>query len=137
MGLGALGFGVYQIMWSVALRRRFGRRLGLADRGDAVFTALLAVVSGADLLTRTKLIGSLVWFAGVGVIVASGPGLTIGGAIVGDALTLAAAVCWSIHTAFGAPIWSGPLQRRCRPPPGRWSAARWCWPFPVLRRVSG
>jgi drug/metabolite transporter (DMT)-like permease len=104
MGLGALGFGVYQVMWSVALQEIPAGDSALLIAATPVFTALLAVVSGADFLTRTKLIGSLVSFVGVGVIVASGPGLTIGGAIVGDALTLGAAVCWSIYTAFGAPI---------------------------------
>jgi drug/metabolite transporter (DMT)-like permease len=67
-------------------------------------TALLAVYTRADDLTRTKLLGSLVSFAGVGVIVASGAGLALGQSLVGDLLTLAAAVCWSVYTAFGAPI---------------------------------
>jgi drug/metabolite transporter (DMT)-like permease len=104
MGLGALGFGAYQFMWSIALQEIPAGDSALLIAATPVFTALLAVVSRADVLTRTKLAGSLVSFAGVGVIVASGPGLTVGGAIVGDALTLAAAVCWSIYTAFGAPI---------------------------------
>jgi drug/metabolite transporter (DMT)-like permease len=104
VGLGALGFGVYQFMWSIALQQIPAGDSALLVAATPVFTALLAVVSGADFLTRSKLLGSLVSFAGVGVIVASGPGLTVGGAIVGDALTLASAVCWSIYTAFGAPI---------------------------------
>ncbi|MEO8273900.1 MAG: DMT family transporter, partial [Chloroflexota bacterium] len=104
MGLGALGFGIYQIMWSIALQEIPAGDSALLIAATPVFTALLAVVSRADVLTRAKLFGSLVSFAGVGVIVASGPGLTVGGAILGDALTLAAAVCWSIYTAFGAPI---------------------------------
>lgn len=104
IGLGALGFGVYQFMWSIALQQIPAGDSALLIAATPVFTALLAVVSRADILTRTKLAGSLVSFAGVGVIVASGPGLTVGGEILGDALTLAAAVCWSIYTAFGAPI---------------------------------
>jgi len=104
MGLGALGFGVYQIMWSVALQEIPAGDSALLIAATPVITALLAVVSGADTLTRTKLLGSLVSFGGVAVIVASGPGLSVGKAIVGDALTLGAAVCWSIYTAFGAPI---------------------------------
>jgi drug/metabolite transporter (DMT)-like permease len=43
-------------------------------------------------------------FAGVALVVASGPGLAFGGAIVGDVLTLAAALCWSIYTVFGAQV---------------------------------
>jgi drug/metabolite transporter (DMT)-like permease len=104
LGIGALGFGVYQILWATALQDIPAGDSALLIATTPVITALLAVGNGADVLTRTKLIGSLVAFAGVGVIVAAGHGITLGGALVGDALTLAAALCWSIYTAFGAPI---------------------------------
>ena len=104
LGLGALGFGVYQILWSIALQDIPAGDSALLVAATPVLTALLAVRSGADVLTRTKVGGSLVSFAGVAVIVASGPGLSFGSALVGDLLTLVAALCWSIYTAFGAPI---------------------------------
>ena len=104
IGLGALGFGVYQILGSVALQDIPAGDSALLVATTPVITALLAVVSGADTLTRTKLLGSLVSFAGVGVIVSAGHGLTLGSAIVGDVLTLIAAACFSVYTAFGAPI---------------------------------
>jgi len=104
VGLGALGFGVYQILWSVALQDIPAGDSALLIATTPVITALLAVVSGADVLTRTKLLGSLVSFAGVAVIVSAAHGITLGSAIVGDTLTLIAAVCWSVYTAFGAPI---------------------------------
>ena len=104
LGLGALGYGVYQALWSTALQDIPAGDSALLIAATPVITALLAVYAGADVLTRRKLGGSLVSFAGVAVIVASGPGLTVGGAIVGDALTLVAAACWSVYTAFGAPI---------------------------------
>jgi drug/metabolite transporter (DMT)-like permease len=104
LGLGALGFGIYQILWSVALQAIPAGDSALLIATTPVITALLAVTNGADTLTRTKLLGSLVSFAGVGVIVSSGHGLSLGGAIVGDVLTLVAALCWSIYTAYGAPI---------------------------------
>lgn len=104
LGLGALGFGAYQIMWSIALQDIPAGDSALLVATTPVITALLAVRSGADTLTRTKLLGSLISFAGVAVIVASGPGFSLGSALVGDVLTLAAAACWSVYTAFGAPI---------------------------------
>jgi drug/metabolite transporter (DMT)-like permease len=104
LGLGALGFGIYQVLWSTALQDIPAGDSALLIATTPVITALLAVYAGADVLTRHKLGGSLISFAGVAVIVASGPGLTVGGAIVGDALTLVAAFCWSVYTAFGAPI---------------------------------
>ncbi len=104
LGLGALGFGVYQILWSTALQDIPAGDSALLVASAPVMTALLAVYSGADVLTRTKVFGSLISFVGVAVIVASGPGLSFNASIVGDLLTLAAALCWSIYTAFGAPI---------------------------------
>lgn len=104
LGLGALGFGVYQILWATALQDIPAGDSALLIATTPVITALLAVVSGADILTRTKLLGSLVSFAGVAVIVSAGHGITLGSALIGDALTLIAAVCWAIYTAFGAPI---------------------------------
>jgi drug/metabolite transporter (DMT)-like permease len=104
LGLGAIGFGVYQILWSTALQEIPAGDSAMLVAGTPVLTALLAVISGADVLTRTKLVGSLVSFAGVGVVVASRPGFGLTTSLVGDALTLGATLCWSIYTAFGAPI---------------------------------
>ncbi len=104
LGLGALGFGVYQILWSIALQDIPAGDSALLIATTPVITALLAVVSRADTLTRTKLLGSVVSFSGVAIIVSAGHGISLGSALVGDALTLLAAVCWSIYTAFGAPI---------------------------------
>ena len=104
LGLGALGFGIYQILWATALQDIPAGDSALLIATTPVITALLAVVSGADTLTRTKLLGSLVSFTGVAIIVSAGHGITFGGALIGDALTLLAAVCWSVYTAFGAPI---------------------------------
>ena len=104
MGLGALGFGIYQMLWSIALQSIPAGDSALLIATTPVITALLAVVSGADILTRTKLIGSLVAFGGVAVIVAAGHGISIGSTLIADGMTLISATCWSIYTAFGAPI---------------------------------
>jgi drug/metabolite transporter (DMT)-like permease len=104
LGLGALGFGIYQILWSTALQQIPAGDSALLVATTPVLTALLAVYSGADVLTRTKLAGSLVSFTGVAIIVAAGPGLALGESLVGDVLTIVAAFLWSIYTAFGAPI---------------------------------
>lgn len=104
LGLGALGFGLYQILWATALQDIPAGDSAMLVAVTPVLTALLAVVSRADVLTRTKLIGSLVSFAGVALVVASRPGFGLTTSLVGDALTLGATLCWSIYTAFGAPI---------------------------------
>ena len=38
------------------------------------------------------------------IVVASGPGLSLGGSLVGEALTFGAAVLWAFYTAFAAPF---------------------------------
>lgn len=107
--LGAVGFGVYQWLWSIALQAIPAGDSALLIATTPVMTALLAVVIGADVLTRTKLLGSLVSFAGVAVIVSAGPGISLGsglvpGVLLGDLLTLIAAGCWAVYTAFGSSV---------------------------------
>jgi len=110
LGLGALSFGVYQIAWSTALQWIPAGDSALLVAATPVLTALLAVIAGSDVLTRVKIAGGLLSFAGVAIVVAAGPGLGLGlgrGAglvLVGDLLTLGAALLWSIYVAFGAPI---------------------------------
>jgi drug/metabolite transporter (DMT)-like permease len=104
LGLGALGFGAYQILWATALQDIPAGDSALIIAATPVMTSLLAVSSGADVLTRSKLLGSLVAFVGVGVVIAAGPGLGLTASLVGDLLTLGAAACFAIYTAYGAPI---------------------------------
>jgi drug/metabolite transporter (DMT)-like permease len=104
MALGGLGFGIYQFLWSIALQEIPAGDSALLIATTPVITALLAVVSGADVLTRMTLLGSLVSFAGVAVIVSAGHGLSLGSALIADLMTLIAATCWSIYTAFGATV---------------------------------
>jgi drug/metabolite transporter (DMT)-like permease len=107
LGLGALGFGVYQMLWTTGLTTVAAGDSALIIAATPVLVAILAVVARSDVLTPLKLAGVLISFAGVAIVIASGPGLSIGGSLVGEAITLGAAVCWSIYTAFGAPY----LQR--------------------------
>jgi drug/metabolite transporter (DMT)-like permease len=108
MGLGALGFGVYQVIWSTALQSIPAGDSALLIAATPVLTALLAVVAGSDVLTRVKLAGGLISFVGVAIVIASGSGFAGLGAssavLIGDGLTLLAALCWSVYTAFGAPF---------------------------------
>ena len=108
--LGGLGFGIYQILWTTGLTTVAAGDSALIIAATPVLVALLAVVARSDVLTPLKLAGVLVSFAGVAIVVASGPGLSIGGSIVGEVITLGAAFCWSIYTAF-----AGPYLRRISP----------------------
>ena len=102
-GLGALGFGAYQILWTTGLTTVTAGDSALLIAATPVLVALLAVFARTDVLTPNKLAGVLISFAGAAIVIASGPGLSLGGSLVGEAITLGAAVCWAIYTAYAAP----------------------------------
>jgi drug/metabolite transporter (DMT)-like permease len=104
LAIGALGFGLYQILWASALQSIPAGDSAFLIATTPVLTALLATVAGSDTLTPRKLGGALISFVGVGIVVAGGPGLGLGTSLLGDALTLGAALCWSAYTSWGAPI---------------------------------
>jgi drug/metabolite transporter (DMT)-like permease len=108
--LGGLGFGLYQMLWTTGLTTVAAGDSALIIAATPVLVALLAVVARSDVLTPMKLAGVLVSFVGVALVIGSGPGLSLGGSIAGEVITLAAAVCWSIYTAF-----AGPYLRRISP----------------------
>jgi len=101
MLLGVVGFGMYQLVWSLGLTRIPAGDSALIVAVSPVLVALFAGVLGMDRLTPPRLAGALVAFSGVAVVVASTSGLTLGASLVGDLLTLAAAVCWAIYTLLG------------------------------------
>jgi drug/metabolite transporter (DMT)-like permease len=103
-GLGALGFGIYQILWTTGLSMVPAGESALIIASTPVLVAILAVIAGSDVLTRAKLGGGLISFVGVALVIASGAGLSLGGSLVGEAITLLAALCWSVYLAFGAPF---------------------------------
>jgi drug/metabolite transporter (DMT)-like permease len=103
-GLGALGFGLYQILWTTGLATVPAGDSALIIASTPVLVAFLAVLAGSDVLTPAKIVGGVTSFAGVAIVIASGEGLTIGGSLAGEAITLLAALCWSVFLAFGAPV---------------------------------
>ena len=108
IALGGLGFGVYQILWTVGLQSIPAGDSALLVSSTPVIVAVLAVIVGSDTLTPPKAAGVLLSFLGVVIVISAGVGIDLSGSPVGFALTLGAALCWGIFTAVGARI----LQRR-------------------------
>jgi drug/metabolite transporter (DMT)-like permease len=102
--LGAIGFGLYQILWTTGLTTVPAGDSALLIASTPVLVAILAVAARSDVLTPAKLVGAIVSFVGVGAVIASGPGLSLGASLGGEAITLLAAGCWSLYMAFGAPF---------------------------------
>jgi drug/metabolite transporter (DMT)-like permease len=102
--LGGLGFGVYQMLWTTGLTTIAAGDSALIIASTPVLVAFLAVLARSDVLTPGKLLGGVVSFSGVALVIASGQGLSLGGSLAGEAITLLASVCWAFYTAFGAPF---------------------------------
>jgi len=75
LGLGAIGFGLYQILWPTALQTIPAGDSAFLIAATPVLTALFASMAGSDTLTPRKMIGAVISFVGVGIVVAAGRGL--------------------------------------------------------------
>ncbi|MEX1171396.1 MAG: DMT family transporter [Chloroflexota bacterium] len=102
--LGGLGFGVYQMLWTVGLVSIAAGDSALLIAASPVFTAVIAVLIGTDTLDPRKAVGVVLSFSGVALVIGAGVGFEFSGAPIGFAMTLAAAVCWAVYTAVGARV---------------------------------
>lgn len=104
IGLGMLGFGGYQVLWTLGLTQITAGDSALIIAASPVATALIAGAVGLDRLTAPKLAGALTAFAGVAIVIGAGAGLRLDASLAGDALTLTAALLWAIYTVAGTRV---------------------------------
>jgi drug/metabolite transporter (DMT)-like permease len=102
--LGVLGFGCYQLLWTVGLTQVSAGDSALIIAASPVLVALLAAAVGMDTLTAPKLAGALLAFAGVAVVIGGGHELTLGSSLMGALLTLGAAAVWAVYTIAGTRV---------------------------------
>jgi drug/metabolite transporter (DMT)-like permease len=104
IALGMLGFGGYQVLWTVGLTQITAGDSSLIIAVSPVAVALLAGAVGFDRLTAPKLAGALTAFIGVAIVIGAGAGLALGSSLVGEALTLSAALLWAVYTVSGTRV---------------------------------
>jgi drug/metabolite transporter (DMT)-like permease len=102
--LGAVGFGIYQPLWTFGLSQTTAGDSSLLIAGTPIFTLLIASAIGSDHLTRTRVVGAVVSFVGVGLVVLSATDTGIATHLAGDLITIFASVLWASYVAFGAPV---------------------------------
>ncbi len=102
LALGVLGFGGYQVLWTVGLTQITAGNSALIIAASPVLVALLAGAVGLDRLTVSKLAGAVVAFGGVAIVIAAGHAISLAASLPGDLLTLGAASLWAIFTTAGA-----------------------------------
>lgn len=101
--LGAIGFALYQVLWTLGLGQVPAGDSALLVAAAPVLTAVLAGAAGIDRLTAPRLAGAVVALAGVALVV----GATLPGAdapLGGYLLTLGAAASWAVYAVGGARV---------------------------------
>jgi drug/metabolite transporter (DMT)-like permease len=104
MALGVLGFGAYQVLWTIGLTEATAGDSALIIATTPVLVALIAAALGTDTLTVPKLVGALVSFAGVPLVIGFGQEQSTATTLVGAALTFGGAVVWAFYSALGARV---------------------------------
>jgi drug/metabolite transporter (DMT)-like permease len=102
--LGAIGFAVYQALWTTALDHTTAADSALLIAATPIITALIAAAIGSDRLTPLMIVGALVSFSGVALVVLGSTGAGFEARALGNILTLVAAALWAVYVAFGAPV---------------------------------
>ncbi len=102
--LGAIGFGIYQMLWTVALGQTTASDSALLIAATPIFTLLIAAAIGSDQLTPGRLTGAFFAFVGVALVVVSAGFTGFVGHLLGNLMTVVAAGLWAIYVAFGAPV---------------------------------
>jgi len=102
--LGVIGFGVYQVLWASAIQLITAGDSALLVATTPVLAVLTAVLARSDTLTAPRVVGALISFSGVAIVIGRGGSAGQQVSLVGDVVTLAAALCWAIYTSFGAPV---------------------------------
>lgn len=100
--LGGLGFGLYQMLWTVGLLTIPAGDSALLIAATPVATAVIAALIGTDTLYPAKAFGVILSFVGVVLVIAAGVGIELSGSPLGFGLTIAAMLCWATYTSFGA-----------------------------------
>lgn len=113
LGLGLLGYTVFQGVWGFALTLTTAAKGSILISTTPVFGALFARARG-ERLGAAGWAGVLLAFAGVFMVVSNGgAGLDFAdGALIGDALFLLNAAIWALFTSTSAPVVArlGPLR---------------------------
>lgn len=96
--VGAVGNGLYQIVFIEGLARTSAGNSALILATSPIFIALFSVMKKHDRPGRLGWIGIVMSFLGVGLIIWKGSGIDFRGELAGDLLTVLAAIFWATYT---------------------------------------
>ncbi len=103
--LGLVGISAFYTFQNLALRYTTAVNVGLLINFCTVFIAVLSVLWLGERLGRMAIVGIVLSFAGATLVGLPNGSFTLeGGRLLGDGLTLLAALCGAIYTVYGKRI---------------------------------
>lgn len=105
--LGVLGVGVYNIVWTCGIHRTTAANAALLISASPIFTGLFSLLRGEERISFSKCAGTIMAFAGIGVIINWTPGAEFrwqSGAFAGNILVLGGAVLFSMYAIMAKPL---------------------------------
>jgi len=100
--LGLVGISAFYTFQNLALRHTTAVNVGLLINFCTIFIAVLSVLWLGERLGRMAIAGIVLSFAGATLVGLPNGGFTLeGGRLLGDGLTLLAALCAAIYTVYG------------------------------------
>lgn len=101
--LGFVSMGAYMILFLEGLNYTTPADSAIILSTSPIFTYFFAIVAKQEEFRAHALLGSMVAFAGVGVVIL-GAGKDENGSLFGNTLTLAASVAWAYSAVFSRPL---------------------------------
>ena len=100
--LGALGFGVYQPLWSYGLRLTLASHSAILLSISPIVVVFIAFFKKEESIEWYNFLGIGIGFLGVTFLISQGNQTSSSPNILfGDILTLFAAICWGLYSYFG------------------------------------
>ena len=106
IGLGVLGYVLYQVCFVVGVNHTTAGSAALIMASAPMWTALISRLGGYEQLGRLSWLGLFVSMAGTGLVVAAGSDtVALGaGSLFGNAVMVVGAVLWGAYTALNKPV---------------------------------
>jgi drug/metabolite transporter (DMT)-like permease len=103
--LGLLANSCYQALFITGMSHTLAGNAALIISTTPLFTAVLGRLRGHERFQMRGVMGLLLAFGGLLLIIAAGhKGLSLGETLLGDALLIAATMCWSLYTVGSKPL---------------------------------
>ncbi len=102
-GIGLLGNALYQVLFAIGLDLTTSGISSLLIGTIPIWSALLARTLGWEKITRRTWLGIFIAFVGITLVTLSGPsweGTLAHNSLMGNGLTLLAALCWASYTVL-------------------------------------